>query len=54
MLQEWSRFDEVTEKLCKRLDELESDISSADSGLEGDHQVQLQTYEVSLTLVLLV
>lgn len=51
VLQEWSRFDDVTEKLCKRFDELESDISRVDSGSEGDLLLQLHTYEVSFIFV---
>ncbi|XP_016380976.1 nesprin-2-like [Sinocyclocheilus rhinocerous] len=44
-LEEWSRYEEVTERLCKQLDEMETNMSSLDSEPEGDLQGQLQSYE---------
>ncbi|KAK7133211.1 hypothetical protein R3I94_015172 [Phoxinus phoxinus] len=44
-LQEWSWYEEVTERLCKQLDEMETDLSSLDLEPEGDLQGQQQSYE---------
>ncbi|XP_077075807.1 nesprin-2a [Siphateles boraxobius] len=44
-LQEWSLYEEVTERLCKQLDEIETDLSSLDLEPEGDLQGQQQSYE---------
>ncbi|XP_051511030.1 LOW QUALITY PROTEIN: nesprin-2-like [Myxocyprinus asiaticus] len=44
-LQEWSRYEEVTERLFRQLDELEADVPSLDSELEGDMWGQLQSCE---------
>ncbi|XP_016149734.1 nesprin-2-like [Sinocyclocheilus grahami] len=40
-LEEWSRYEELTERLRKQLDEMETNMSSLDSEPEGD----LQSYE---------
>lgn len=47
VLQEWSWYEEVTERLCKQLDEMETDLSSLDLEPEGDLNGQQQSYEVS-------
>ncbi|XDV42021.1 hypothetical protein PO909_010774 [Leuciscus waleckii] len=44
-LQEWSWCEEVTERLCKQLDEIETDLSSLDLEPEGDLKGQQQSYE---------
>ncbi|RXN16323.1 nesprin-2-like protein [Labeo rohita] len=44
-LEEWSQYEEVSERLGKQLDEIETNISSLDSGPEGDLQGQLQSCE---------
>ncbi|KAK2883496.1 hypothetical protein Q8A67_017133 [Cirrhinus molitorella] len=44
-LEEWSQYEEVTERLRKQLDEMETNMSSLDSEPEGDLQGQLQSYE---------
>ncbi|KAG1964264.1 nesprin-2 [Pimephales promelas] len=44
-LQEWSWYEEVTERLCKQLNEMETDLSSLDLELKGDLQGQQQSYE---------
>ncbi|XP_051954461.1 nesprin-2-like [Xyrauchen texanus] len=44
-LQEWSLYEEVTERLFRQLDELEADVPSLDSELEGDMRGQLQSCE---------
>ncbi|KAF4099427.1 hypothetical protein G5714_019553 [Onychostoma macrolepis] len=44
-LEEWSRYEEVTERLRKQLDEMETNMSSLNSEPEGDLQGQLQSYE---------
>ncbi|XP_051500897.1 nesprin-2-like [Myxocyprinus asiaticus] len=44
-LQEWSWYEEVTERLFKQLDELETDVPSLDLEPEGDMQGQLQSCE---------
>jgi len=47
VFQEWSWYEEVTERLCKQLNEMETDLSSLDLELKGDLQGQQQSYEVS-------
>ncbi|XP_067239734.1 nesprin-2-like isoform X8 [Chanodichthys erythropterus] len=42
---EWSWYEEVTERLCKQFDEMETDVSSLDLEPEGDLQGQLESYE---------
>ncbi|XP_052441872.1 nesprin-2-like isoform X3 [Carassius gibelio] len=44
-LEEWSRYEEVTERLREQLDEIETNMSSLGSETEGDLQCQLQSYE---------
>ncbi|XP_067239730.1 nesprin-2-like isoform X4 [Chanodichthys erythropterus] len=44
-LHEWSWYEEVTERLCKQFDEMETDVSSLDLEPEGDLQGQLESYE---------
>ncbi|XP_052390559.1 nesprin-2 isoform X4 [Carassius gibelio] len=44
-LEEWSQYEEVTGRLRKQLDEMETNMSSLDSEPEGDLQGQLQSYE---------